>query len=618
MQKLLHINSKVSFSHFYITASIFVFIIVAVRSYLVPFNHDETATFFFYIQSGNFWPFFSHVDANNHVLNSFLSYLAFQLFGSSPFSLRLPNLLGLVILIIATYKVSMRFIYIETKVLFTCMMLFSFHWLSFFSACRGYGLSMALLLIGVTYMLDYLDNLQQYSCLLKSLLFFQLSISANLILIVVVLFLNLIVITVQLSNHRFFKSNIIILWIAQFLATYFWLSFSFYLQKNGALYYGEGNSYWTVTFVSLIDLILGFYANWMNYVFIAFLFILIIYTSYLNRDLIKNLPNIFKKPTLSFLFTVITLCLCLGFYLMNKFIGVNYPEDRTGLFFYLFFGLWVCFVFDCLISSVRKIALLALSALFVLHFVMNLNFRKHSLKVYETIPEHFYSTLLNEQSKIKNRITIGGHRVRELFYAFLNYRNYGELYSADPTEVMQMNCDYYIATKKEEKYFKKYYEIIDEEPDWEFVLLKRKEKITRNTKLELNNVDFNDNGSEFIEIIAKHDTTVENTNPILAEFDLSIEKMSVPHNLQVVFQVNDSLDQTVYFKRYPLQWSGDNLNGRKSLKCSIILGNLPKKIKKMVCFFWNIDQKPFVIKVNSLKIHQLEGNGVDFEAPDIE
>jgi hypothetical protein len=176
-----------SFPVLFSVISAIVFIIVALRSYLVPFNHDETATFFFFIQSGNYMPFYSAADANNHILNSFLGNLCFHLFGASPFSLRIPNLVGLIILIFGTYKISSYLNFFGSKILLTSGFLLSFHWISFFSACRGYGLSLALLVMGVSLMLEFIANPINKSKYLWSLLLFQLAISSNLILIIVVL-----------------------------------------------------------------------------------------------------------------------------------------------------------------------------------------------------------------------------------------------------------------------------------------------------------------------------------------------------------------------------------------------------------------------------------------------
>jgi hypothetical protein len=605
------------FTIFFLLVSLIVFIITSLRSYYVPFNHDETATFLMYIQSGKYMPFHSQVDANNHVLNSFLGNICFHLFGSSPFALRLPNLLGLIVLIFATYKISLKLNQLGSKVFLTAGIIISFHWLSFFSTCRGYGLSMAFLLMGIAIMLDYIENTEKLNLFILCVFCFQLAISANLILVIVVLLLSGIIAIVQLFNQKLFKPLIIITWLLHLGAIYYWLSFSFFLQDNGALYYGAGDSYWKVTFVSLIQLIIGFEKTWLKYALVSFFVIVLLLAVYINKSAFSNILGQLKKPSVSLLMACVIGILSLGFYVMHKVLGVNYPEDRTGMFFYLFFVLLVSFTFDKLTFKYNQLFLFSTSSLFLIHFTMNLNFRKHSLNVYETIPEYFYTRLLQEQAKSKDRITIGGHRVRELFYAFFNYRHGGVLNSADPTEVMQMNCDYYIATKQEEKYFNSYYDIIETEPDWGFVLLKRKEKIIKTKQLEVNNITIKDDANEFINIYTRYDTTFASTNPLLAEINLDVNKLPVPCNTLFVFQINDSLDQTLYFKRYPLQWSGYDNNGKRNLTYDIVLGNLPKKAKKIACFFYNVTQQPISIKVNSLKIYQLEGRGVDYEAPGI-
>ena len=175
------------FNVFFILISLLSFAIVLFRSYLVPLCHDEAATFFFFIQSGNYMPFYSQVDANNHVLNSFLGNICFHLFGSSPFALRLPNTLSFIVLILGVYKLTTFLSKTEAKVFIVLAFLFSFHWLTFFSACRGYGISMAFLVIGIAYMLSYIKDVQNIKHLSLTLLFFQLAISSNLILIIICL-----------------------------------------------------------------------------------------------------------------------------------------------------------------------------------------------------------------------------------------------------------------------------------------------------------------------------------------------------------------------------------------------------------------------------------------------
>lgn len=604
------------FNLFYAVLALVAFVIVAIRSYAVPLSHDEAATFFFFIQSGNYMPFYSQVDANNHVLNSFLGNICFHVFGSSPFALRLPNLMGFITMIVATYNISKHLRQLGSKIFLTTALLFSFHWLTFFSACRGYGLSMALLILGISYLLNYISNTKRQLFFYLAIIAFQLAISANLILIIIVLLLSGIIFLVQLSNKQFLKYKTIVVWLIHLGLIYYWLRFSFFLQDNGALYYGEGESYWKTTFVTLVQLLVGFSDAWIKWVLVSFFTLTVLACLYLNRKKLFNVKQQIQKPSKSLLFLIILGILCLAFYVMHKVLGVNFPEDRTGLFFYVFFVLLISFTFDKTTVKWNSIILFTTSALFFIHFLLYVNFRKHSLYTYETIPEHFYKTLVAEQKKSKERITIGGHRVRELFYGYLNYRNAGYLNPADPVELMQMNCDYYLGTKAEEKYYTKYYEVIDTEPDWGFVLLRRKQKIQKKQFIQITNFEINTTENEFLDVYHKTDTVFNETKPIQGQINFSIKKTTIPSNTWIVLAINDSLNKGYYFKRYPLTWSGYNLNG-KTFDYTINMGNLPPKAKNIAFFFWNINNQPLSIHVNSLKLYQLEGEGVDYEAPDI-
>ena len=88
---------------FWVLCSI-VFIIISCRAFLIPFSHDEAATFYFYIQSDNYLPYSAHVYTNNHVLNSAFSNLFYHLLGSHRFVLRIPNLIAFIIMCYGIFR----------------------------------------------------------------------------------------------------------------------------------------------------------------------------------------------------------------------------------------------------------------------------------------------------------------------------------------------------------------------------------------------------------------------------------------------------------------------------------------------------------------------------------
>jgi hypothetical protein len=221
--------------------------VIFLRSHFVPVNHDETATFFHYIQSGEYIPFYSHMDANNHVLNSALSHISFKIFGSSALAIRLPSIFSFLFLIFAVYRIQVHLrSNVAKTTLFACFVLV-FHWISFFSVTRGYGMSMSFFILGIAFMLDYFQSK-------KLILFFgfifslQLGISANLTLLVPLLFLTSMIMLFQYQNRKLFHPLVILSYLLHFFILLGWVRFIMVMKEGNALYYGQGNSYWEVTF----------------------------------------------------------------------------------------------------------------------------------------------------------------------------------------------------------------------------------------------------------------------------------------------------------------------------------------------------------------------------------
>src|SRR6185437_3348174 len=96
--------------------------------------------------------------ATNHFLNSFLAWICFRLFGGGALSLRLPNLLALLILILAVYRLTKKLTQTSAKLILVSGLLLSFNWLSFFNMCRGYGISMSFAALAFSYTLDFIEN----------------------------------------------------------------------------------------------------------------------------------------------------------------------------------------------------------------------------------------------------------------------------------------------------------------------------------------------------------------------------------------------------------------------------------------------------------------------------
>ena len=104
LQKHLQLNVRLG-----IVMSVFLWIYLILRAYYVPFLHDEISTFWFHINTGDFIPFTYRLDssaANNHVLNTLISWFFYKVFGCAPFVLRLANLMFVPVYCFFAYKIA--------------------------------------------------------------------------------------------------------------------------------------------------------------------------------------------------------------------------------------------------------------------------------------------------------------------------------------------------------------------------------------------------------------------------------------------------------------------------------------------------------------------------------
>lgn len=592
------------FNKFYWALSALVFVLVLLRCAFVPFAHDEVATFNYYIQSGRFIPFYSHVDAMGHFLLSGSAWVAFKLFGSSTLALRLPVLLSFIVLSVAVFKINNLLSGTFPKILLTFSFIFSFHFISFFSLCRGYGLSMAFLLFAVFYFYCYAKHFS-FRHLFKFVFFSQLALSANLTLVFVLLITTGILMLLQLKHKMFFKWKNLLLLLLHFGLIAFWVKFAFYLQENGALYYGVGSNYWEVTFKTLLETI-ALKSDVVNVAALLLLGFMFVYLSVKVRK--ESFDALLSN---NFVLSISTFALLvLAFYLLKKLFNVNYPEDRTGLFFYVFFMLALCFMVNEFNSKLKYVFCL-LPLFFATQFVLKANIRVHPWAIYETIPESFFTTLVNEQKKSSKPITIGGHRMREFIFTFLNYNSTDKLNYLTAPEALQMNCDYAIAYKQDKPYYEPYYTELAQENDWGFTLIKRKQAIQKK-QLYAAPAPLHFTGKyEYYNVCEFFDTTYALINPLQADLELSFKKVPVRLNAWLVLQIESSTEgEEGIFTRIPLNLVKFDWNGTQHYKMALVSGNVPKRIKRLVCYLWNINTEEIDIDVNAFTLSQLHGEGV--------
>jgi hypothetical protein len=135
------------------------FVFVLIKAHAASFTHDEAYSYLHYA-----WMDYTDIIAlknpytNNHILNTVGMKLCSSLFGESEFALRLPNIAGFLLYVLALRGILGR---LTNKALFVpalVLLVANPFLLDFFSLARGYGLAIAMITCSMNRYLLYLET----------------------------------------------------------------------------------------------------------------------------------------------------------------------------------------------------------------------------------------------------------------------------------------------------------------------------------------------------------------------------------------------------------------------------------------------------------------------------
>lgn len=606
LQKHLQLNVRLG-----IVMSVFLWIYLILRAYYVPFLHDEISTFWFHINTGDFIPFTYRLDssaANNHVLNTLISWFFYKVFGCAPFVLRLANLMFVPVYCFFTYKIATVLKNKYLALLFWMCFLFIHSIVEFMALSRGYGMGFALLSGSIWYLIRVMKSGKAIHYLL-SLLFLTGSVAANLslmataIIIVTFLLIN-IVVENKPVNTIALKTGIVI--CAGFVPLAFLAACSFALQKAGALYYGQLNSFWGQSVNTLLNALFngqGVFLKIATSFYFVLSLILLIYFIFKHFTF-----HIFRQPVL--IFPSLLVGNIAAVLLLNYLFKVNFPEDRSGFYFYYFFIGSVFFLLDKFVetSSASRVAWLALPLVLIpLHFVYAGNFTHVAVYKEDRVPDRFYDEIKAKSDTMPEPATVGSYHGRVLVLAYRNYLANGNVAVSYSNNYPSLVPDFQVIDTDELPGWNLYYNAIDYDAVSGYHLLERKHKLQRHTIFEVKGISTNGYRSDEFFNLSGGDADTLAQKSLYLEYDMDIESPAEPFVAWIVVGVTDTAGNNVAYENIPLNWIKPSWNVHtKHYNNGQLLTKIPPGSKTFVTYIWNIKKVPFSISNAKITIRELE------------
>lgn len=320
----------------YLLAGIFVVVYVTIRVFTIPVTVDEAWTLYSFVRAP-LWDVITikEPSTNNHIFNTLLTKLT-TVFSEKQFFLRLPNLLSLLLYVYASYILSQRLV--TNKLLAFALyatLLTNFTLLDFFGLCRGYGLSVGMLVFAIAVLVRIIQdksdirNRDIHIVLFCATMAFYANIAVLHVMAAIVLVTGIVLyqrrqnipVPKRLLLPAIYTIGIIILGGLKL-----WKQYSL-----GEIFYGGTKNFIDDTIYSLMQDYTGLVYFKEHYVWVMNITVsLMILSILLPITRIRRLnaaPELFV-PVFILLFCV--LMTNIQFYLLDVFLPIN----RIGIFFY--------------------------------------------------------------------------------------------------------------------------------------------------------------------------------------------------------------------------------------------------------------------------------------------
>ena len=574
----------------------------------LPLMHDEIATFYFYIQSGVIFPPEAHYDANNHVLNSLLSHWSYQLFGSSPLAIRLPNVLSFALFFFALKGIASRVEHVFYRWGFLLSVSMSYFIFEYFSETRGYGISLAFLVAAIYQYIKLTENGKLLHVLLAGI-FLWLSTCANLTTLVssIILFglmaIHSILIDFKTNKGRLIqKFGALLLTGLPFLILVEW---SFKLKELGLLYYGSLKGFYAVTIKSLFEVFVGSYHVWMA-VLVTLLFVAVL--TYLIIDLIK------QKSLLKFIsgYNALGILLIGSVLIINMLalvLKVNFPEDRAGIYLFVYLAGAVAFVFGKWGMKTRWVSIVSVVYLFFpISFVARLDLRQASFWVDARNSQPIYNQVTQVESNFKFPLVVGGYATQELCWYYMNYQDggtQGRLHWSNHPGIdadVQLICP----CRMENPLVREYYDSIYYDKAAELTYWKRKNPLEKVLKETQDVVPVDQTKAEYYGLLhVPADSFINKTIYIGVEMTLDAE--TEPFRSRLVAAVDQSEDpKNLAYEFVELDWIRKSWKGEdNNVLQGTLIHNVPENSETISFYLWNPDTTTFSIRNGKCYLYEL-------------
>lgn len=493
---------------------------INIRAITISLVHDESVSLWAYMIHWNPFPYQGYINTNNHFINSLLGGFFIRLFNTNEsWVIRLPNILSFIIYYWAIvglkpfFRNKFNFYYLFITLIFTPLLL------EYMGMARGYGMSMAFMVLAFHQTQAYLQRKRPVNFIFVQLCWI-LAVYSNLTLIV---FAMVGMVYVTLIRQKRWHVTYIIGYIFSMLPILYILKYIFYLKNNGMLNVAGKEGFFINTVHSLTHYVWNTKGLVLDIILVLiFIFICIV----LVLNLLKE-KSIFRNHIIIPSFLIMGVA---NIIIQNLLFDIGFPKNRMGIYLVVFFFIALFYSIDSLSKS--KWYGLPIAIISIILFIPQVNFNYIKLYYNEHLDDELFTKIPAEVKGIP--VSTGGR-----FWATDNEysrKNKLKLMAFQDTKLpTDTLTDYIINTNEIFPELENIYHAIHTDAISEVTLYKRNKFLNR-YKADDNQINII-GSHEFYDLYRKP----TKNNPVFFRCSGILRDMTFYKDVKVVFSAEDSI-----------------------------------------------------------------------------
>lgn len=558
----------------YLVISGIIFIYILLRAILIPAYHDEINTFFFYVQPGTFQPYYSIADQNNHVLNSLFSHLFFLLFGSGIFILRLANVISAALYLFYLWKTSRTFRSKGLAIAWFIVMGCQLYVISFFSLSRGYGISMAFLMMSIYHLISYFSA-SKVKDFIIGIFAGALAVWAYLGVMVAIIMLGILFLSLfcwRLYKTRKFRELIFMIpgvLVLYLIPLYYAAQFSFYIKQQDDIYGSGNSSFIKSVIISLSDEFAG------NQAILVGRIVVVIIMAILFLGLILKVKRQGFKGR-SLLVHALLWGTIAGTILLNLIFGVEYPTSRMAVFYFILFMIPVFLTADEANNRILNYAAYSVSAIFLFQFIITFNFKYAPCWRYDTFPKSFYKYIESEAGKTGLLPSISANNILGKEFEFQDFEHGGKLNTVTLSDYPCYHADYIISDGKSTTNYLPGCDVVLNDKATKTCLFKRRNPVDWKEDLTFEQPPISGNG-KFMTLLPDVDCKPYLGHRLSIELDFNAQSARFPFRCCLVCDIWGVNNESISYNTINLQGIDSDVSAKTHFRRKFYFEKIPDK-----------------------------------------